>query len=122
MCTAFAVRERLGDPRAVPGFRCAFLPDMPSSMTPESSDIHKFQSRDVDRLYLTVEDAALESGGKDVAEHEQAIFLCARRDVEKASIGKGNADKFGLGPIYLVPENPAAVEAMRVHFAAAILT
>jgi hypothetical protein len=33
----FAVRERLGDPRVVPGFRCPFLPDMPSSTTPGSS-------------------------------------------------------------------------------------
>jgi hypothetical protein len=31
------VRERLGDPRVVPSFRCSFLPDMPSSMTPGSS-------------------------------------------------------------------------------------
>ena len=34
---AFAVRERLGDPRVVPGFRCPFFPDMPSSATPGSS-------------------------------------------------------------------------------------
>jgi hypothetical protein len=34
---AFAVRERLGDPRAVPSFRCPFRPDMPSSTTPGSS-------------------------------------------------------------------------------------
>ena len=34
---AFAVRERLGDPRAVPGFRCTFRPGMPSSLTPGSS-------------------------------------------------------------------------------------
>ena len=34
---AFAVRERRGDPRVVPGFRCPFLPDMPSSLTPGSS-------------------------------------------------------------------------------------
>ena len=33
---AFAVRERLGDPRAVPGFRCSFAPGMPSSTTPGS--------------------------------------------------------------------------------------
>ncbi len=33
----FAVRERLSDPRAVPGFHCTFLPDMPSPKTPESS-------------------------------------------------------------------------------------
>src|SRR5262245_63508917 len=36
---AFAVRERRGDPRVVPGFRCPFLPDMPSSRTPGSSII-----------------------------------------------------------------------------------
>jgi hypothetical protein len=30
----FAVRERLGDPRLVPGFRCTFRPDMPSSTDP----------------------------------------------------------------------------------------
>ena len=45
---AFAVRERLGDPRAVPGFRCSFLPDMPSSMTPGSSIIVSVQNTDVD--------------------------------------------------------------------------
>ena len=33
---AFAVRERRGDPRAVPGFRCSFAPGMPSSTTPGS--------------------------------------------------------------------------------------
>src|SRR5450755_1783391 len=31
---AFAVRERLGDPRVVPSFRCTFFPGMPSSTTP----------------------------------------------------------------------------------------
>ena len=29
----FAVRERRGDPRVVPSFRCTFLPDMPPSTT-----------------------------------------------------------------------------------------
>jgi len=37
---AFAVRERLGDPRVVPSFRCVFLPDMPSSASPGSSTSH----------------------------------------------------------------------------------
>ena len=37
------MRERLGDPRAVPGFRCTFLPDMPSSMTSGSSIIVSVQ-------------------------------------------------------------------------------
>jgi hypothetical protein len=36
---AFAVRERLGDPRVVPGFRCPFFPDLPPSMTPGSFNI-----------------------------------------------------------------------------------
>src|SRR5215468_11353672 len=34
---ASAVRERLGHPRAVPGFRCTFLPDMPSFTAAGSS-------------------------------------------------------------------------------------
>ena len=34
---AFAVRERRGDPRVGPSFRCSFLPGMPSSPTPGSS-------------------------------------------------------------------------------------
>jgi len=34
---AFAVRERLSDPRAVPGFRCAFCAGMPPSSTTGSS-------------------------------------------------------------------------------------
>jgi hypothetical protein len=33
---AFAVRERLGDPRVVPSFRCSSLPGMPPSPTPGS--------------------------------------------------------------------------------------
>ena len=36
---AFAVRERLGDPRAVPSFRWLFRPDMPSSTSPVSPNI-----------------------------------------------------------------------------------
>jgi len=38
------VRERLGDPRVVPGFRWPFLPGMPLSMTPGSSIIVMVQS------------------------------------------------------------------------------
>jgi len=45
---AFAVRERLGDPLAVSGFRCPFLPDMPSSMTSGSSIVVSVQNTDVD--------------------------------------------------------------------------
>ena len=45
---AFAVRERLGDPRVVPGFRCSFRPDMPPSLTPGSSIVVSVQCTDVD--------------------------------------------------------------------------
>ena len=36
MRDAFAVRERRGDLRVVPGFHCSFLPGMPPSPTPGS--------------------------------------------------------------------------------------
>ena len=42
---AFAVRERRGDPRVVPSFRCIFLPDMPSPTSPGSSTSHCPMSR-----------------------------------------------------------------------------
>src|SRR5262249_5514058 len=45
---ALAVRERLGDPRVVPGFRCSFRPDMPPSLTPGSSIVVSVQNIDVD--------------------------------------------------------------------------
>ena len=51
---AFAVRERLGDPRAVPGFRCPFLPGMPSSMTPGSSNIVIVQVFDADMAFAEI--------------------------------------------------------------------
>src|SRR5262249_7688518 len=36
---AFAVRERLGDPRVVPSFHCTFLPDIAVLSDPGESDI-----------------------------------------------------------------------------------
>ena len=45
---AFAVPERLSDPRVVPGFRCPFRPDMPPSLTPGSSIVVSVQCTDVD--------------------------------------------------------------------------
>jgi hypothetical protein len=46
---AFAVHARLGDSRVVPGFRCSFLPGMPSSMTPGSSAVAYVQYREADK-------------------------------------------------------------------------
>jgi hypothetical protein len=51
---AFAVRERLSDPRVVPGFRCPFCPGMPSSMTPGSSDIVMVQASDADLAFAEI--------------------------------------------------------------------
>jgi hypothetical protein len=52
---AFAVRERLGDPRVVPGFRCPFFPGMPSSMAPGSSAIVMVQVSDADLAFAESE-------------------------------------------------------------------
>src|SRR6516225_5462503 len=51
---AFAVRERRGDPRVVPGFRCPFLPNMPSSLTPGSSIIASVQNFDADVAFAEI--------------------------------------------------------------------
>jgi hypothetical protein len=40
ICNAFAVRERLGDPRVVPRFTCLILPSMSSSTSPGSRSLH----------------------------------------------------------------------------------
>jgi len=40
ICDAFAVRERLGDPRVVPRFHLPFLPSMSPSMSPGSLSLH----------------------------------------------------------------------------------
>ena len=45
---AFAVRERLSDPRVVPSFHCPFLPGMPPSMSPGRSEIVFLQTNDSD--------------------------------------------------------------------------
>lgn len=51
---AFAVRERLGNPRVVPGFRCPFFPGMPPSMTPGSSVIVMVQVADADMAFAEI--------------------------------------------------------------------
>ena len=44
ICSAFAVRERLGDPRAVPRFTCSILPSMSTSTSPGSRSLHTASS------------------------------------------------------------------------------
>ena len=73
------------------------------------------------RLHLAVEHAAFKAGGKDVTQHDERIFVRACGNVIETGIGEGNADKFCLGAVNLVAENPAAIDAMRIHAAAAIV-
>jgi hypothetical protein len=44
ICAAFAVRERLGDPRVVPHFSCLIFPSMSSSTSPGSRSLHPSSS------------------------------------------------------------------------------
>ena len=44
ICDAFAVRERLGNPRVVPRFTCSILPSMSSSTSPGSRSLHTSSS------------------------------------------------------------------------------
>ena len=44
ICGAFAVRERLGDPRGVPRFTCSILPSMSSSTSPGSRSLRTSSS------------------------------------------------------------------------------
>jgi len=50
------VRERLGDPQVVPGFRCPLRPVMPSSMTPGSSTM--ISSRAATSIFAFAENRA----------------------------------------------------------------
>src|SRR5262245_61432227 len=56
---AFAVRERRGDPRVVPGFRWPFFLGMPLSMTPGSSIIASPELRCRHRLRRDLSSSAL---------------------------------------------------------------
>jgi hypothetical protein len=55
---AFAVRERLGDPRVVPSFHCLFLPGMPPSMSPGRSE-SSFPEFDSNMAFAKVRTARL---------------------------------------------------------------
>ena len=72
-------------------------------------------------LDLAVEHAAFEAGRQDIAQHDKRIFVRARWNVIETGIGEGNANKFRLGAVDLVAENPAAIDAMRVHATTAIV-
>jgi hypothetical protein len=73
------------------------------------------------RLNLAVEHAAFEAGGQDVTQHDERIFVRACGNVIETGIGKGNAHIFGLRAVDRVAEDPAAIDAVRVHAAAAII-
>src|SRR5262245_13064226 len=59
---AFAVRERLGDPRAVPNFRLLLCTNMSLSMTPEVQWLHISSSFTIDAGLLVVLKRSASSG------------------------------------------------------------
>ena len=73
------------------------------------------------RLNLSVEHAALEAGRQNVAEHHQRLLVGTIGNWIETGIRVGNADEFGLCPVDLIAEDPAASGAVRVHKLPAIL-
>src|SRR5215813_9044825 len=59
---AFAVRERLGDPRAVPNFRLLLCTNMSLSMTPEVQRLHRSSSFTIDASLRVVLKRSASSG------------------------------------------------------------
>ena len=72
------------------------------------------------RLDLTVEHAAFEAGGQDIAEHHQSLFIDPGGNRIKAGVGVRDPHVFGLRAVDPVAEDPAASRAVRIHTAAAI--
>lgn len=71
-------------------------------------------------LNLAIENATLEAGRQNVAEHYQRLFVRAGRYGIEAVVCVRNSDKFGLGAVYRIAENPAAGRAVRIHLLSAI--
>lgn len=73
------------------------------------------------RLHLAIQHATLEAGWKNIAEHDEGLFVSASRDRVEAGVGMRNADVLGLGPVDGVTENPSAGRAVGVHCATAVV-
>jgi hypothetical protein len=72
-------------------------------------------------LHLAVEDTTFETCRQDVAEHRQRFLIGAVRYVVQAEIRMWNTHILRLGAVDPVAEDPAAVEAVRIHPLAAVL-
>ncbi len=72
-------------------------------------------------LNLAVEHTAFESCGQDVAQHDKGVFVGTSGNVIETGIGERRADKFRLSTVDCIAEDPAAIDAMRIHTAAAIV-
>jgi hypothetical protein len=72
---AFAVRERLGDPRVVPGFCCTLRPGMPTPKTPGSSTSTVPGSDDDVGLRRVQTDSALPKSSQSVSREVSISWL-----------------------------------------------
>ncbi|RYP46687.1 hypothetical protein DL770_011324 [Monosporascus sp. CRB-9-2] len=74
------------------------------------------------RLNAAIEHTAFEPGRKDVRQHDQRLFIDARRQFVEAGLRMRNADVLGLHAVDAMSQDPAARFAMRVHATPAIRT
>src|SRR6202034_306030 len=63
---------------------------------------------DIARGDTSVEDADLVSGRQDVGEHQKLRIADSRRHWVRRGVGEGHADLLCLGPVDVVPKDPAA--------------
>ena len=72
------------------------------------------------RLDFAIEDAALETCWQNITEHHQGFFVGAVWNRVEARVGVGDADKFSLGAVNGIAQDPSASRAMSIHKPAAI--
>jgi hypothetical protein len=48
---------------------------------------------------LTIQDATLETGRQDIAQHDESFFVRASREAVEASIGLGDSHILGLSAV-----------------------
>ncbi|MGD1025255.1 MAG: hypothetical protein ABR880_20920 [Candidatus Sulfotelmatobacter sp.] len=50
-------------------------------------------------FHLTIQDATLETGRQDIAQHDESFFVRASREAVEASIGLGDSHILGLSAV-----------------------
>ncbi len=69
-----------------------------------------------------VEHTDLVTGGQDITEHYQRLFIRAFGDRVETVVSMRNADILGLSAINQVAQNPAAILAVGIHLLLAVFT